>query len=72
MKSHHVKVEATGRNRVTANLAGQSPGRLGDRLFQQRARFQATLGPMIFLQTVPAPLWTPVFFRPVQWFRSPI
>ncbi len=72
MTSHHVKVEAIGRNRVATNLARQGPGRLRHRLFQQWARFHTTLGSVISLQTVPAPLWTPVFFRLVQWFRSPI
>lgn len=57
--SHHVKVEAIGRNRVPTNLARHSPGRLRDRLFQQWSSFQTTPGSMLVLPTgraVPTPL----------------
>jgi hypothetical protein len=53
MTSHHVKVKAIGRYRVTTNLARQGPSRFRDWLFQQWSDSHTALGSLL---ARPAPL----------------
>lgn len=49
--SHHVKVQAVGRNRVPTNQARQGPSGVGDRLFQQSLGFRSTRGTTLLRPT---------------------